>query len=157
MQELKCTDLKISCNIAFSRRDTNKVIVWPALWNLLKHELFVCGCTVCCHLSLTTGGKKQQMFSDWPVPLGTASVQAQNNGFYTDKKQSQHNKRLKITPCAPWKKMFVIQGKKIIWRTLNEQSKQVFLKEEATDNKCYSIFNDFSSTTIRKKVWICFV
>lgn len=91
--------------------------------------------------------KKQQMFSDWPVPLGTASVLAQNNGFYTDKKQSQHNKRLKITHVLP-EKMFVIQGKKIIWRILNEQliTEQTSIFEGRGNRWHY--FTQFSMTSL---------
>lgn len=91
--------------------------------------------------------KKQQMFSDWPVPLGTASVLAQNNGFYTDKKQSQHNKRLKITPCAPWKNV-CYTGKKIIWRTLNEQliTEQTSIFEGRGNRWHY--FTQFSMTSL---------
>lgn len=79
----KYTESVINFKVSFGRNRYQQGTVWAAPQNLLKHELFVYGHTACCHLSLKTGGKKQQMFSDWSVPLRNASVEHRTASLQT--------------------------------------------------------------------------
>lgn len=94
----KSTDLVMSLKVLPARADPTKAFFWP--WNLPPRELSVCGHTVYCHLSWTTGGKKQQMFSDWPIPLGTPQSMTQDNGSETDNEQSQPHERKDTLICS---------------------------------------------------------
>lgn len=113
------------------------------------------------HLSLTTGGKKQQMFSDWPVPL--ALPQCRHRTMDSTQTRNNHN-----TTKDSWKphvlpaKMFVIQKRKkksFEEQRMNNIRANNFWKKRQQMTGFTQVFNDFSPITIKKERlgFFCFV
>lgn len=103
-QELKCADLMLSISILLVGADTNKVIVWPAPWNVLKHELLVYGGSVCSIWVWQLEGKSNRcsvtvQFLQHCLSAGTEQWILHRQGTITTQQKTQDNPMFSLQKC----------------------------------------------------------